>query len=63
LPWGDARDLNACEIVVTSQSETENWSSLNQVITAIYSSDLYHNAELGEDISKLSSVGFDRRHQ
>jgi hypothetical protein len=45
------------------QSETENWSSHNQVITAIYSADLYHNAELDEDISKLSSASFGWRNQ
>ena len=50
-------------IVITRQSETENWSSHNQVITAIYSADLYHNAELDEDISKLSSASFDWRNQ
>jgi len=50
-------------ILITKQSETENWSSPNQVITAIYSEDLSHNAEVGEDISKLSSACSDRRDQ
>lgn len=50
-------------IVITKQSETENWCSSNQIITAIYSADLYHNPELGEDISKLTSACSDRHDQ